>query len=264
MQHWIKHRVPRPVKNFFNRIFPNLYASVETRHGLSRIDPSRSRLYAWRKSDVIRVNLAGREPGGLIPPGEEYEKLLKEVKTKLEMVIDPRSGRKPIRKVWTRKEVYPLAQPLDDCPDLVIEWADRLYNCDTTLDNPHGPVFDSEELRSEKLWRDEINGNHTLYGIFGGLGKNVGKGVNLGEVDILAVTPSILAALGIPLPDTMPGRPPEGLFIFDRRQTVDSKHDTTNSRPHIEHKVSEKEDNDIYTDEERELIEKRLRDLGYL
>ena len=102
---------------------------------LGLIDPENTRLYGWRKADVLRVNLAGREPGGIIQLGDEYNSLIKEVKNKLEVLVDPRNGRKPIRKVWLRHEAYPMADQSTDCPDLVIEWGDYLYECDTTLEN---------------------------------------------------------------------------------------------------------------------------------
>ncbi len=257
MQKWVKLHVPRGIKNVFNRIFPNLYENVETKRGLSRIIPAKTKLYAWRKTDVIRVNLAGREPGGIVEPGDQFNSLLDEVKSKLENVVDPRTGHTPIKKVWTRFEVYPDADDLEDCPDLVIEWNDKLYAVDTTFDNPGGTLFESEE-KPGKPWREEINGNHAPYGIFGAKGRGVLEGKMLGDVDIKSVTPAILHALNIAKPSSLPANPPGG--VFDNLGGGEMKAETDQS----EQSPGTQAADEVYTDEEREIIEKRLRDLGYM
>ncbi|MDP8207364.1 MAG: alkaline phosphatase family protein [Candidatus Electryonea clarkiae] len=270
LQQWVKLNVPKPVKNIFNKLAPQLYTNIETRHGLSRIDSSKTYLYAWRKTDVMRLNLAGREPGGIVNPGAEAEAVLEEVKAKLESITDDRkssdksqSGYKPVRKVWTRKEAYPLAGELDDCPDMVIEWGDRLYSVDTTFDNPDGALFSSEE-KPDKPWREEINGDHALYGVFGVRGKGIEKGVDFGKLDILSVAPTVLAALKIGKPASMPGNVPQGLF----EDSVEFDAESAESKQEPDHEnsedISEKNPAEVYTEEEREIIEKRLRDLGYM
>lgn len=259
IQKTIKVLVPRQVKNMFNRIFPNLYPSVETKLGLARVDPSGTRVYGWRKTDVLRLNLAGREPGGKVVPGEDFKTLLNEVKEKLEAVIDPRNGRQPISKVWTRHEIYRLAGELDDCPDLMIEWGDLLYDTDTSLDHPTGPLFVSEE-RPGKPWREEINGNHALHGIFGMMGTGIQQGSDLGTVDILSIAPAAVKAMKLPPQEAMPGPVPENLFK-NVEEDPGSDKDTTAAAS----TESSGEDADsVYSDEERALIEKRLRDLGYM
>ena len=42
-----------------------------------------------------------------------------------------------------------MADQSTDCPDLVIEWGDYLYECDTTLENLQGTLFTSEEKPGE-------------------------------------------------------------------------------------------------------------------
>lgn len=255
LQKYAKVVVPRPVKNIVNRIFPNLYANVEETHGLARIDPANTKLYAWRQTAVMRANLAGREPGGTVNPGQEYDDLLAEVAAKLEQVVDDRTGYKPMKKVLTRKDVYPLSDILDDSPDLIIDWGEKIYEVETSLDDPDGPLFVTEEL-PESQWRREINGYHALYGIFGAVGKGIPAGKDLGDVDILTVAPTMLAAAGIEKLESMTGNVPESFFRdLDEKEL---KHSSA------EDSGGEEGEDDIYSEEERELIEKRLRDLGYM
>ncbi len=282
LQKFAKKVVPREIKNVVNRIFPNLYADVESVRGMQRIDPERTRVYGWRKCDVMRLMLKGREPGGTIEHGLTYEALVGEIKEKLEHLIDPRNGRKPIRRVWTRWEAYPLSRELDDCPDLVIEWADRIYEVDTTLDDPQGPLFTTEE-KPDKPWREEINGQHALYGVFGAKGPSIASGITLENMEITAVAPSILEALGLPREKGMTGTIPSELFTSSPAATsspaMPGREDSAaaNTDPGVIpakagiHSLSDSDQaddtdtaDDVYTDEEKELLEKRLRDLGYM
>ncbi|MFC2170695.1 alkaline phosphatase family protein [Calditrichota bacterium] len=263
LQNWVKRNVPRPVKNIFNKFAPQLYSNIETRHGLSLIEPSLTLVYSWRKTDVMRLNLSGREPGGIVILGKEAENIQIEMKRKLENLTDARaefSGYKPIRKVWTRKEAYPLSDELDDCPDLVIEWNDRLYSVDTTLDNPDGQLFITEE-KPDKPWREEINGDHALHGIFGAKGKKINPGSNLGIIEILAVAPSVLNMLGIAKNNEMPGVVPQEMLNKELVTTMLVQEVPDDK---IESKEKQDQVSDVYTDEERKIIEKRLRDLGYM
>lgn len=246
-QKWVKRNVPPSIKNRINRLFPNLYANVETTRGLTRIDPARTRAYGWRKTDVIRVNLAGREPGGIIHPGEEFRALIAEIQEKLEKLVDTRNGHHPVRKVWTRFNVYPRADELDDCPDLVIEWNDRLYECSTTLDHPSGPIFEDEELTGNAPWSEEINGNHALYGIFGAMGPGIKPLGDIGQTEILAVAPTVLTALGVPIPSSMPGFPPRGLFADEIQGKTSREPESGGTEDEKSSSVDE-----VYTDEERD------------
>ncbi len=256
LQNWVKKNFPRWLKNILNKLFPGAYASVGTKLGLSMLNSSATRAYAWRKTDVLRLNLEGREPDGTIKTGKEADQLMKEIASKLETIVDPRTGHKPIKRVLSRYDVYPGADPLEDCPDLMIEWDTKLYEVDTTFDNPNGDLFASEE-KPDKPWREEINGNHAINGVFGAVGPMINEGVSLPGLEIDTVAPSILQILGITKPDGMCGKV-SSLLIQD--DTVNGeKLESTEPAPD-----SAPSGSGEYTDEEKELIEKRLRDLGYM
>ena len=262
LQLWVKRNVPRGVKNVFNRMFPNLHTSLGTRWGLSVIDPEKTKLYGWRKAEVLRVNLTGREPGGAVQPGEEYHRLLKEVKNKLEGLVDPRNGRKPIKKIWTREEAYPLANEDADCPDLVIEWGDYLYECDTTLEDLQGVLFTTEEKIGEPFGV-EVNGKHALHGVFGIRGPGINSQCDLDVMNIIDIAPTVLTALGMEIPAAMPGSPPEQMFSDRTPKKAPLK--TGEEKPPSEKtRDLDTGDQSSYSKEEREMIEKRLRDLGYM
>ncbi len=82
-------------------------------------DWSRTRAFAIPDSFVgmIRVNLAGREPAGIVAPGADYERTLSELEADLLALRDPRTGRPAIEKVARMRAAD--GGPPPRCPDLV-------------------------------------------------------------------------------------------------------------------------------------------------
>lgn len=77
-------------------------ASAEPLHPLD-ISPARSRAYTLIPGR-IRVNLRGREPGGIVPP-EEFEAVRNAIRADLEALRAP-AGDRVIRQVFMREELY--------------------------------------------------------------------------------------------------------------------------------------------------------------
>ena len=61
----------------------------------TNVDWSRTQAYAFGMSGVF-VNLEGREQGGIVRPGEEYNRLLDELERDLLALVDERNGNAPI------------------------------------------------------------------------------------------------------------------------------------------------------------------------
>ncbi|NOZ77810.1 MAG: hypothetical protein GXP48_01265 [Acidobacteria bacterium] len=82
------------------------------------VDWSRSRAYALGLGGLY-INLRGREAQGIVAPGEEYENLRRELARKLEAIVDPKTGRHPIAKVYLREEIYHDFDP-NLVPDMIV------------------------------------------------------------------------------------------------------------------------------------------------
>jgi predicted AlkP superfamily phosphohydrolase/phosphomutase len=82
------------------------------------VDWSRSRAYCLGLGGLY-INLAGREAHGIVAPGEEYERLRRELAARLEAVVDPATGLHPISRVFMREEVYRTFDP-QLIPDLIV------------------------------------------------------------------------------------------------------------------------------------------------
>lgn len=73
-------------------------------------------------SGAIRINLKGREPRGIVSPGDEYESLCDEITGELRQLINPATGKPAVADVLRIQEIYPDEQ-LGDFPDLIVIWA---------------------------------------------------------------------------------------------------------------------------------------------
>lgn len=146
----------------------------------------------------LYVNLAGREPQGIVAPGAEYDGLCDELAEKLLSIVDPASGKQVIRRVYRADQVYsgPYA---NSGPDLLIGYA-RDYRCSwaTCLGS-----FD-QELIHDNL--DPWSADHCMAAelVPGILVTN--RPVMRDSPALIDLAPTILAEYGIPKPDYMTGR----------------------------------------------------------
>lgn len=136
---------------------------------------------------MIRVNLRGREPQGIVEPGREYDELLQRLETDLRKLIEPVSGQPAVQAVHRPGELFGEVPP---CvfPDLWVRWrpSDRFWE---RLVHPRA------ELRQEKpeFFRES---DHWLTGWIAMAGPSVrGRGAQP-AVDVLAVAPTLLRLLG--------------------------------------------------------------------
>jgi predicted AlkP superfamily phosphohydrolase/phosphomutase len=82
------------------------------------VDWSRSRAYAMGLGDVY-VNLKGRENGGIVAPGAEYEALRSELVRRLTALTDPKNGERAVSRVFKREDIYRRFDPRV-IPDLIV------------------------------------------------------------------------------------------------------------------------------------------------
>ena len=73
---------------------------------------------------LLRVNLKGREPNGLVAPGDEYEKLCGRLIDALTELENVDTGDKAVQWVAHSRDLYQGSR-LDELPDLFVEWNHR-------------------------------------------------------------------------------------------------------------------------------------------
>jgi len=114
------------------------------------VDWSKTRAYALGLGNVY-INVKGREAQGIVNPGAEYDALKRELDTKLEAMIDPENGLRPISRVISREEAYKKFDP-NVMPDLFVtnndgyrvSWQTSLGGVQKELFEPNNKVWSGD------------------------------------------------------------------------------------------------------------------------
>jgi predicted AlkP superfamily phosphohydrolase/phosphomutase len=237
--HW-KHRLTKGKVNRFQ----------QGSRGIERelaVDWSRTRACVMHAGicGFLYINLKGRSPIGIVEPSD-YEALRDEIAGRLrtarardhdgnEIVIFPEVA-KTEELYGCNREDYP------DLPDLLL--------------SPRPGLAVVRKIRGRRpvRWcsRRRLEGTHRAEGIIaiGGTGVRAGKRI---EGNIVDITPTALAALGLRVPVDMEGQVFGDAFVRDL---------VVEREPPVE-KAAERRA-EVYSDEERRMLEQRLADLGYL
>lgn len=89
----------------------------------AQIDWARSQAFALPTDleGCIRINLKGREPHGIVEPGEEYESLCRKIAGEMRELVNPETDESAVRDVWIVREHFdgPYA---DHLPDITVTW----------------------------------------------------------------------------------------------------------------------------------------------
>jgi predicted AlkP superfamily phosphohydrolase/phosphomutase len=146
-------------------------------------------------------------------------------------------------KVYKGEEIYARKKELN-LPDLVVVPADGYY--------PRKKLTRGPSVRSTP---NSVGGVHRSEGVYAFEGDGIIPSLGVGaRASIADIAPTLLAALGQPVPRAMTGRPiPEIFEIPPPTQYVDDN----GFNPTIPR-------SDVYSKDEEQEIEKRLSDLGYL
>ena len=186
---WLKRRLPE-------RLGRSLRA---LRKATGAIAWERTRAYAipiHYPVSGVWVNVAGRQPKGIVAPGEEYEQLRRTLARELAGLRDPDTGAPLVARVALREEVYAGPHAVD-APDLIVETTAG-YHGGSDLDRLVSPVPPAVLRRN--------NGSHTFEGILVAAGGPFRQGVALDAPSLADVLPTALHLLGVPLPDDLDGR----------------------------------------------------------
>ena len=211
------------------------------------VDWSRSKAYSFgRHLGSIYLNVKGREPEGIVEPGREYENVRQEIMSLAERFVDPRTGQHLIGEIIKKEDVY-SGPYLDRAPDLTLRPRDERniffgladFGSNTTVDTVY-----------------RYSGMHRDYGMLMMSGKGVKRGGAIEGAGIEDLAPTILYAMGCPIPADMDGEVLDDAFTEEfRAQMPLMKGGEASSRELEEFG---------YSDEAEEEIKERLRGLGYL
>jgi predicted AlkP superfamily phosphohydrolase/phosphomutase len=192
----------------------------------------------------VYINLKGREAHGCVAK-KDFEKVRNELIAKFADAKIPKTKDPLFPHVLKGEEVFEKKDELM-LPDIVLVPADGFY--------PRKKLTDGDAIR---VTPNSVGGVHREQGVYAFEGPGVLCSKGLGErANIVDIAPTVLAALGQPIPTTMTGN--ALLYVFgENPPNADYVEEDGNPKPTGHNDA-------VYTKEQEKEIEKRLADLGYL
>lgn len=248
--------VPHIVKQVGQKLVPHLYNKARSPFSPYFIDWSQTRAFADEYQECIWLNLIGRDPEGIVQPGDEYESLRSQIIEGLMSLVDPETGVPVIEKVYRREELYHGPQ-LETLPDLYVEqrWKPffRLRPSHTSTDPSPIRTLTPTEIMADHL----PGGVHRPNGIFLATGNCINPGRDLLNLKLIDVPATILYLLGVPLPTNFDGRVLHEIVHCSAPVEYTSEYSQNET-------FSDQEIDVTYNNQEEQAVMERLRGLGYV
>jgi len=212
---------------------------------MDQIDWSKTKaVFSGIPSQGIFLNLRSEDGKGVVEPGEETDQLRQMIKEQLLELRHPETGEKIVENIWFREELY-SGPETRYAPDIFF----KARNYGALGRSLFG---DSKALRPSLA---TPNGFHRPNGILLAHGPNFkDNGFEIKESGMTDIAPTVLHALGLPIPDDMDGRV---LDLFTEDYMSQTPIQTCPAPKEIDR------DREDYSDEDQEKIRKQLQALGY-
>jgi predicted AlkP superfamily phosphohydrolase/phosphomutase len=205
------------------------------------VDWSRTRAYSIGYIGEVHINLRGREPQGIVEPGEDYEKTRDQVIADLCALKLP-DGQPLVEHIWKKEEIYRGAH-LAEAPDVLF----LPRNLETI-------AFGDFEFGSNKIVEPSygVSSSHRMNGIFIASGGGIKPAGEFSGAQLIDLAPTVLHAMGLPVPTDMDGRVLTEA-LADARPVEYSGTSESGAQA-----------TDGYSEEEEAQVIERLQDLGYI
>ena len=243
--------LPAPVRKLGRRVAPGLARGAMAARLESQLAPfewATTRAFMGVHSDLW-LNLKGREPEGVIEPGEA-EALLDEIGAALLAQRDPATGNPVVAAVHKREEVY-SGPALDLAPDLIVDTWSAGYRVAPGREAGGPVVVPAAPLAGvHASWSSD----HRPVGIFVAAGPDVATGTG-DEAALYDVAPTCLALLGAAVPSGLDGK----VCTAALSETFLSANPIRESDA-----ASTRSGEGTYSEEEAAAVAAHLKDLGYI
>jgi predicted AlkP superfamily phosphohydrolase/phosphomutase len=230
-------RGPRAAEALRRDAFGFVSDAVDWEHTLA-VAKSRSDYGIW-------VNLRGREPHGIVEPGEQYEKVRSALIEALQALRDPKSREMLVTGVWRKEEILE-GLPVSEAPDVYLLLRDGAVGRGLS---PTEPLFGNVSPSA---------GGHRLGGVLVTCGPDIKPGAEV-DAHITDIAPTVLYTMGLPVPRHMEGKVLMGLV----RDEFVAAHPIRKVERRGARRGAPSEGPPLAPADAAE-IKYRLRDLGYL
>jgi len=206
------------------------------------VDWSRTVAYSIGHVGQVYINLKGREPQGIVEPGEEYRAVQVRVAEALQELRHPKTGAPMV------DEVIPGGTVAHG------PYASRSADLHLVIDGYRAiafPLFAADRRIVTRQIRGD-SGCHRRHGVLIAWGRDIRSGEHLASARIHDLAPTILHLLGLRVPDDMDGRVLTRALESDRPVEYE----------HVDAALGGAQ-RDLSPEETAE-VEDRLRSLGYL
>ncbi len=156
----------------------------------------------------ININLKGREPNGIVEPGEEYEQLRNQIISELYRLRDPYTFENVLEEIYRKEDLF-HGEYLDAAPDIIFVPRKNDYYLDSgkrTCRLFIGSANDDYPIRAY----------HEPKGIFFITGPGIKAGQKIPNIDIYDITPTVLHLLKIKPNEDFDGRVIHQIFNEDK------------------------------------------------
>lgn len=205
-------KLPSHVKRMIYRAAKGRLGGIEAKVRYGIIDWSGTQAYFEENPyyPVLWLNVKGRQPGGVVEPGEEYEALRTRLIEAMEDWRHPETGEKIVLRAYRREEVYsgPL---MEEAPDILVHWNEK---------ENYTYAFKVSSKSTNNQWTEDVDpnkaenlafftgksGSHRDNGIFLATGATIRHGEEIEGAHITDVAPTILHLLDVPVPADMDGK----------------------------------------------------------
>lgn len=199
---------------------------------------TKAALVVGSETGFVFVNLKGRSPLGTVEPGREYELLISDLIARFSEIRHPQSGEKLLQRIARGSDVYTGRAEGVLIPDIVLIPAEGLHFSYEVSGTP--PAVST-------------HGSHRPEGVVLMEGHGLNQKIDEFSPRLIDMAPTILHALGLPVPTDMDGRVLQEVFA----SPVDVRFEEADNSRHQQGAME-------YNAEKTELIERRLKGLGYL
>src|SRR5215471_10491572 len=205
----------------------------------SSIDWRRTSAYSEPGRHVININLEGRNKGGWIKQSE-YAGICSRIINDLNGWTDDR-GNKVVERVARRDEIY-FGPFTERASDMYVYW-----NAEANLGAPPA------EVKERGFW---WSGDHGLEGILIAKGPGIKREARVSSCSVYDLVPTLMYASKLPVPDNLDGRVIQDLFTDE----FIAKHPLKIGAEAL----VEAREKTLLSPEEEQMVEEKLRSLGYI